>query len=205
MMTKKHSTIDTVSEIFGQATVDVLSNSSGAEVYFSPTIQKITSVFLKPDIGCFVQFTGDYSGLMIINFSREAAMEYYRQSMLFMGMSEEDLAIDHTSDEVVDSIGETVNQIVGSARQLIQKKYGLSAQNNQPKAICIMDSIMLSVKSSEVQRQQSRRLSFKINDRLPFHIELFMEQTEFIIIDPERLKNDQAAKTDLIDIDSLFG
>lgn len=192
---KNLRTTDIIAEIFGEATIEVLEGASGASIYFSPTIQKIPAIHLKPDVGCFVQFSGDYSGLMIINFTREAAMEYYRKSLLFMGMPEEELAIDHTSDEVVDSIGEAVNQLIGKARQKIQERFGLSAHNNQPKAICILDSVLLSIDNLAMHRNHCRRLSFKISESASFHIELFFEETEFITLHPERLKVNSPEET----------
>ncbi len=205
-MTRKQPkrTVDIIAEIFGHATKDVISSAVGREIYYAPTIQRIPTIHLKPDIGCFVQFSGDYSGLMIINFSRQASMEYYRESMMLMGMPEDELAIDHTSDEVVDSIGELVNQLIGKARQKIEELYGLSAYNNQPKAICIMDTILLSIDSIMMRGNQCRRLSFKIGDVHTFHIELFFEQTEFILIDQSRLPaGTQQIDTQNIDIDAI--
>lgn len=196
---KTKRTVDIVAEIFGRAAVEVLSAATNAPIDFAPTIQQIPNIHLKPDVGCFVQFGGDYSGLMIINFSRNAAMEYYRQSMLFMGLTEEDLAIEHTSDEVIDSIGEVVNQIVGKARQIIQEQYGLSAYNNQPKAISILDSVTLTIHSLAFHRNQCRRLSFRIAKKDSFHIELFIEQTEFILL----AQNDQQQTAASQDFDTV--
>ena len=36
--------------------------------------------------GSGVQFSGDYSGLVVLNLSAEAAVEIYRSYMLAMGM-----------------------------------------------------------------------------------------------------------------------
>ncbi|MBF0288365.1 MAG: DUF3334 family protein [SAR324 cluster bacterium] len=191
---RKKNTVDAVSQIFGQATKQIVGGASGVEVYFAPTIQKIAGIHLKPDIGCFVQFSGDYSGLVIINFSRDAAMDFYRQSMLFMGLPEDELAIDHTADDVVDCIGEMVNQLVGKARLLVQEQYGLSAYNSQPKAICLMESVSLSIDSLATQKNQCRRLSFRMSGKFPFHIEIFLEYTEFIVVDPVRLDGDDTPK-----------
>ncbi|MBF0352768.1 MAG: DUF3334 family protein [SAR324 cluster bacterium] len=199
-------TIDKLAKIFGDAAVEVLSNSSGADIYFAPTVQKVDLIYLKPDIGTFVQFRGDYSGLVIVNFTKEAAMEYYRMSMLNMGFPAEELAIDHTADDVVDSIGESVNQLIGKARQMIQEEYGLSSYNNQPKAVCLMESILLSINTMIHHKPSDcRRLSFRISGRHTFHIEMFIEQTEFIILDPERLKAGQQKSSNRdLDIDAMM-
>ncbi|MGL5975587.1 MAG: DUF3334 family protein, partial [Aeromonas sobria] len=78
----------------------VLSAATQSQVRFSGMVQRISKTCLKPDIGCFVLFDGGFSGLVVINFSAAAAMELYESYMLSMGLSKEDLAISHTSDEV---------------------------------------------------------------------------------------------------------
>jgi CheY-specific phosphatase CheX len=179
-MNHSADTIDIMAKIIGESTVEILHRNSNSNVYFAPSLQRIPRISLRPNIGCFVQFEGDYYGLLIINFSREAALEYYKQSMMFMGMPEEELTDDYTSEEVLDSIGELVNQLIGHSRHAVQKRYGLSSQNGQPKGMVIMDSILLSLKGANMNPDQCRRLSFKFADKYPFHIELFFEDTEFI-------------------------
>jgi hypothetical protein len=49
-------------------------------------VQRITKTCLKPDIGCFVLFDGGFSGLVVLNFSAQTAMELYESYMLNMGM-----------------------------------------------------------------------------------------------------------------------
>ena len=178
-------TMDTVSTIFATATTDVLRANTQEAIHFAPTIQIIPRIRLKPDIGCFVQFSGDYSGLLIVNFSREAAMAYYHGSMLLMGMPESELAKDYTSDEVVNYIGEAVNQLIGKARLLMQERYGLSARNSPPKAICLIDSLSLSIEGPQVSESQCRRLSFMLAEKYSFSLEFFLEPTEFVLLPEE--------------------
>ena len=200
---KTPDTIAIVSKYFGEATVSVMQKNSGADVFFAPAIQKVPAIHLRPDLGTFIQFDGDYSGLLIMNFTREAALEYYKKSMVFMGIPAEELVDDHTSEEVLDSVGELLNQIAGGARQNIQAQFGLSAQNNQPNAISIRESILLSVKDAGSAKKQCRRLSFRISNRYSFHIEIFLENTEFIMI--EKPKEVQAQEEEELDMDALFG
>ncbi|HHD64642.1 MAG TPA: DUF3334 family protein, partial [Desulfobulbaceae bacterium] len=44
---------------------------------FSTTFQSIPRVKLKPEVGCFVQFSGDSNGLVVMNFTGPAAMDLY--------------------------------------------------------------------------------------------------------------------------------
>lgn len=175
---RKGNSVDDLGRMICKATKEVLEAATGQEVTYSKTIQQVPSVHLKPDVGSFVEFSGDYTGLMITNLSARAALEIYRCQMLHMGLPEEDLATEHTSDEVVDSIGELINQMIGKSRLLVEQKYGLSAYNSQPKAIALTESVTLSIARHKELAYQLRRLSFKINGA-PFQVELQMENVDF--------------------------
>jgi CheY-specific phosphatase CheX len=181
-MIRATNTLNSIARIFCDATKEVLGTSTGKEVTFANTIQKIPLVHLRPEIGCFVLFNGDYSGIMIMNFSANAAMEIYRNQMLHMGLPEEELATEYTADDVVDNIGETINQIIGNVRRKIENIYGLAASNTQPKAIALTTSIILTIDAHDIEKELCRRLSFKIGGH-SFHIELSMEKTEFVSLD----------------------
>ena len=91
----------------------VLTEATHHEINFSPMVQRITKTFLKPDIGCFVLFDGAFSGLVVVNFTADAAMEVYANYLLNMGIPQEELASNYTSDEVANVMGELLNQILG--------------------------------------------------------------------------------------------
>ena len=183
MALEKMETVDIVAKVFCDAVKEVIETSTGASVSYAPTIQDVPSISLKPDMGCFVQFSGDYSGLFIMNLSGRAALEIYKKAMTFMGLPEKDLADDYNSEDVVSSVGEMINQVIGKARQKIEHLYGLSATNNQPKAITISSAITLSV-ATMLDRPKCRRLSFRTQDHNPFYVEMNLEQTEFIRLEP---------------------
>lgn len=181
-MIRTSNTVNAIASIFCEATKEVLEAGTGKEITYARTIQKIPVIHLRPEIGCFVLFNGDYSGLMIMNFTSEAAMAIYRNYMIHMGLPEEELATDFTADEVVDNIGEMINQIIGKVRRRIEEQYGLAASNTQPKAIALTTSIILTIDAQEVDKELCRRLAFKIEGH-SFHIELSLEKTEFVAID----------------------
>jgi len=183
-MIKAAKTLNAISKIFCEITKELLESVTQKDVNYAKTIQKIPLVHLRPDIGCFVLFNGDYSGLMIMNFTAEAAMSIYRNQMINMGMPEDELAVEYTADEIVDSIGELMNQIIGSVRRQIEAQYDLVSSNTQPKAIALTTSIVLSIDTPEFDKDLCRKLSFKIEGH-PFHIELSMEKTEFVALDGE--------------------
>jgi len=182
MSVKSNQTLNAISKIICECAKEVLDSVTGKEIFYAKTIQKVPVIHLRPDIGCFVLFSGDYSGLMIMNFTAEAAMSIYRNQMMQMGIPEEELAIDYTADEVVDSIGEIINQIIGTVRRRIEDQYELIATNTQPKAIALTTSIVLTIDAPEVEKDLCRKLSFKIEGQ-PFHIEVSMEKTEFVSLE----------------------
>ncbi len=206
MSSESDATINEIAQIFAQAGESIISQSTNSKIYSAPTIQKVPSVFLKPDIACFVQFSGDYSGLFIMNFSASVALELYRKTLLFMGMPESELASEHTSDEVVDSIGELINQIIGKARSMIKERYGLIATNPQPKAISISSVITMAI-AAPLNRPQCRRIAFRSADNHSFHIEFSMEETEFIEIKNPGMAGDgdtSGNRSELDDINDIL-
>ncbi|MEA3331985.1 MAG: DUF3334 family protein [Pseudomonadota bacterium] len=206
MSSGSDTTIDKIAQLFAQACEETIGKATNSKVVTAPTIQKVPTVFLKPDIGCFVQFSGDYSGLFIMNFSAPVALELYRKSLLFMGMPEDELASEHTSDEVVDCIGELINQVIGNARRMIKNRYGLIAANPQPKAISISSVITMAI-AAPLNRPQCRRISFRSADNHSFYIEFSMEETEFIpIIQPDvpNRRDTPASQSESNDIDDIL-
>ncbi|MDF1614553.1 DUF3334 family protein [Desulfurivibrio dismutans] len=173
-----NQTVDQVARLFCQATKKTLDKSTGKNLKFASTLQDIPKVSLKPAVGCFVQFNGDYNGLVIMNFTAGAAMELYRSYMLTMGMPESELVSDYTSAEVVDTIGEMTNQIMGRALRMVESNYELSSSMGQPKAIALTSAITLT---PDAEYQVNRRISFSL-ETYRFYMELSLERTEFIPI-----------------------
>ena len=176
MSNATNTTIDSIATILCQATRHVLESGTRQPVKYSTTFQEIPKVTMKPDIGCFVPFTGDYNGLAVMNFNEDAAMELYRCYMTAMGIPEEELAKDYTSVEVTDSIGEMANQIMGLLMRSVEDKYQLSSVCSQPKALALNSSITLII---DCDYRVNRRMVFNVNAK-KFSMEIAMENTEFI-------------------------
>ncbi|PJG59301.1 DUF3334 family protein [Aeromonas cavernicola] len=176
---------------------NVLSAASQSDVRFSGIVQRITKTCLKPDIGCFVLFDGGFSGLVVINFSAAAAMELYENYMLNMGLTKDDLAISHTSDEVSNVMGELMNQIVGSFTVNVGRELQTHINQNQPKMLVLNKQVMLSV-DTNLDNPESRRVTFFTARNNIFYLELAMDKTEFI-----RIHHDDIAQEEL-DPDALI-
>jgi len=170
--------IDEISRIFLRTAQKTLELSTKQGVTYSSTIQKIPKVSMKPDLTCFVQFDGDYTGLVVLNFSADAAYEIYKKYMLAMGIPKEELASSITSPEVSDSIGEITNQLMGQLVKDVGERFDLNAVFGQPKALTLNSAITLVI---DAHYAENRRLSFRIGN-YSFRIEIAMEHTEFIQI-----------------------
>ena len=168
--------IDAVVRICCLAVKEVLEINTQKEIAFSRTIQKVPKVSLRPQIGCFVQFNGDYNGLVVINFSANAAMTLYKSYMMNMGLEESELSKDYTSVEVPDSLGEMVNQIMGKVTKMVEDKYDLSTLCGQPKALALNSAIILTIDSDY---KENRRIAFSV-DKQKFYLELAMESSIFM-------------------------
>jgi hypothetical protein len=122
--------------------------------------------------------------------------------MMNMGMPESELATQHTTDEVGNMLGELMNQIVGDFTGNVGHELMVSINQNQPKMLTINKEVMVSI-DTNLDRAQSRRVSFTTARRNVFYLELAMDKTEFIKlhdfeqeeIDPDRIVDEQARQT----------
>lgn len=179
----------------------VLNVASQSRITYSAMVQRITKVGLKPDIGCFVLFDGGFTGLVVLNFSAEAAMEIYERYMLSMGMPKSELASSFTSDEVANIMGELMNQIVGDFTGKVRRELQTNITQNQPKMLVLTKQVMLNV-DTPLDRPEMRRVSFYTEKNNVFYLELAIDRTEFIrlhdfdsaeIPDPDKLLDEEQA------------
>jgi len=184
--------IDQVAQAFCHATKNTLEKGIGKKVNFVKTIQSIPRVSIRPDIGCFVQFSGDYNGLVALTFSSAAALHVYRNYMTTMGLPAEELVNDATSAEVADTIGEITNQIMGRAMRMVEAKFDLNSYFGQPKALSLSNGISLVPEASNTNSMSdnsedcifdNRRIVFKLEDSSRFYLEIAMERIEFIMLE----------------------
>lgn len=179
----------------------VLGIATQSKVHYSAMVQRITKVGLKPDIGCFVLFDGGFTGLVVLNFAADTAMEIYERYMLHMGMPKSELASSHTSDEVSNILGELMNQIVGDFTGKVRRELQTNITQNQPKMLVLTKQVMLSV-DTPLDRPEMRRVSFYTEKSNIFYLELAIDRTEFVRLydfdpneenDPDTLMDNERA------------
>lgn len=157
----------------------VLTVATNSQIQYSCMVQRITKTCLKPDIGCFVLFDGGFSGLVVVNFSAAAAMEIYESYMTSMGMPREELAHSHTSDEVANVMGELMNQVLGDFSSKVRRELQTHITQNQPKMLVLNKQVVLSV-DANLDKPESRRVTFYTGRNHIFYLELAIDKTEFI-------------------------
>jgi chemotaxis protein CheY-P-specific phosphatase CheC len=157
----------------------VLTVATKSQVHYSGMVQRITKTCLKPDIACFVLFDGGFSGLVVLNFSSQSAMELYESYMLSMGMSKDDLVNSHTSDEVSNVMGELMNQIVGDFIGKVGRELQTHITQNQPKMLVLNKQVNLSV-DTNLDNPEARRVTFFTGRNNIFYLEMATDRTEFI-------------------------
>lgn len=157
----------------------VLSVATQSQIHYSGMVQRISKTCLKPDIGCFVLFDGGFSGLVVLNFSAATAMELYENYMVNMGMPKSELARSHTSDEVSNIMGELMNQIVGDFTGKVRRELQTNITQNQPKMLVLNKQVVLSV-DTQLDKPESRRVTFYTGKNNIFYLELAIDRTEFI-------------------------
>ena len=159
--------------------VRVLNVATQSRVNYSGMVQRITKTGLKPDIGCFVMFDGGFTGLVVLNFAADTAMEIYERYMLHMGMPKSELASFYTSDEVSNIMGELMNQIVGDFTGKVRRELQTNITQSQPKMLVLNKQVMLSV-DTPLDRPEMRRVTFYTEKNNIFYLELAIDRTEFI-------------------------
>lgn len=159
--------------------IRVLNVAMQSKIHYSAMVQRITKIGLKPDIGCFVLFDGGFSGLVVLNFDGDTAMEIYEKYMLHMGMPKSELAGSFTSDEVANILGELMNQIVGDFTGKVRRELQTNITQNQPKMLVLTKQVVLSV-DTPLDRPEMRRVSFFTEKNNIFYLELAIDRTEFI-------------------------
>ncbi len=181
---------------------NVLGVTTKTRIQYSGMVQRIKKTCLKPDIGCFVLFDGGFSGLVILNFSAQSAIELYESYMLNMGMNKEDLVSSYTSDEVSNVMGELMNQVLGDFTSKVRRELHTDITQNQPKMLVINKQVMLSV-DANLDQPEARRVTFYTARNNIFYLELAVDRTEFIklydfepqaVLDPDELMDQAIAQ-----------
>lgn len=161
-----------------QSVANVLTSATGTETRYTPLVQKITKTLLTPDIGTFVMFTGSFSGMVVINFPKETAMELYSLYLRNMGLSDEDMAKNYTQEEVSNTLGELMNQILGNFTRQVSEELHIRIDQSQPKMLVLPREVQISI-SVNLDNPKYGKVTFHTESGNVFYVELAMDDTTF--------------------------
>jgi len=164
-----------------QSVSEVLTSATNKNTNFVPLIQKISKTVLTPDIGTFVMFTGSFSGMVVINFPKETAMEIYRAYLSNMGLPESEMAKNYTQDEVSNSLGELMNQILGHFTRKISDELHIRIDQSQPKMLALPHQVQINI-SVELDNPIFGKVTFNTDSGNVFYVELAMDDTSFVAV-----------------------
>lgn len=176
-MDPNNTSVLDLANLFAKAVQEVTKNFCHLDITVGKNAQFLSTIQISEDLGAFVSFNGNYSGLMVMNFEGEAALELVNASLTAMGMPEEELSSHYMSDDVRNSIGELVNHIIGNVRAKIQEEYDLSANATIPAVLPVSIPIGLFFKSTISEGHSCVRLVFRTPGSFRFHLELSMESS----------------------------
>ena len=159
----------------------VLNTATKTSVKYTPMVQRITKTSLTPDIGTFVMFTGSFAGMVVINFPKDTAMELYKGYMLSMGMNENELAKNYTSDDVSNSLGELMNQILGNFTRVVSDRLHSNITQSQPKMLALPRELQISINVA-LDNPKYSKVTFNTGNNNVFYLELAMDDTDFTLV-----------------------
>ena len=134
---------------------NVLTTATNDKITYTPMIQKINNTTLRPDIGTFVLFTGTFSGL-----------------------PDSDLATNYTSEEVSNTLGELMNQMVGNFTAKISTELNGRIHQSQPKMLSLPHQVEININMT-LDHPEISRITFFTAGGNVFYLELAMDHTEF--------------------------
>ncbi len=160
----------------------VMSSATRTEVKFAPIVQKISQTVLSPEIGTFVLFNGSFSGMVVINFDKDSAMEIYHNYMTTMGIPQSEIANNYTADSVSNSLGELMNQILGDFTSRVSTKLRTTITQSQPKMLTLPQEVQINI-NVNLDHPKFYRMTFFTQNGKAFYLEFAMDDTEFTILE----------------------
>ena len=159
--------------------------------------KECTTIQLRVGNVPFVLFTGSFSGMVVINFPKEAAMEIYNTYMKAMTIPENEIATNYTSEEVAGTLGELMNQILGNFTRGMSTTLHSRIQQSQPKMLTLPHEVKISINMA-LDKPKVNRVTFLTQDNNVFYVEFAMDDTEFTVMEGEN-ESEEASPDDILE------
>ena len=133
-----------MTKMFAESYTEVFS-TFGASGKFSiaPSFYVINTAQTRHRVSSLLDFTGGINGFVIINYPAAAAIDVVSTFMQGMGMPANDCP-KTVGEEVINTLGEVLNQVLGKFRKNIQGHFGLVAESGTPITMLVNTMLRLS-------------------------------------------------------------
>lgn len=105
-------------------------------------------------------------------------MDIYSSYMSNMGIGENEQAKNYTSEEVSNSLGELMNQILGNYTRLVSDELQSSIQQSQPKMLSVPRELQLSI-NVNLDNPKCSKVTFFTESKNVFYLEIAMDNVKF--------------------------
>ena len=163
-----------MTKMFAESYTEIF-NTFGARGKFSiaPSFYVINTAQTRHRVSSLLDFTGGINGFVIINYPEAAAVDVVSTFMQGMGMPAEDCP-KSVGEEVINTLGEVINQVLGKFRKNIQRQFGLAAESGTP--ITMLVNTMLRLSPVDSTQNLFVRGQISTPSLKPFYIEFCIQQ-----------------------------
>ena len=95
-----------------------------------------------------------------------------------MGITEVEMAKNYTQDEVSNTLGELMNQIIGNFTRQISEELHIRIDQSQPKMLVLPREVQISI-SVNLDNPKYGKVTFHTEGGNVFYVELAMDDTSF--------------------------
>ena len=133
-----------MAKMFAESYTEVFQVMGGSGKFtIAPSFYVIDTAQTRHRVSSLLDFTGGINGFVIINYPEAAAIDVVSTFMRGMGMSAEDCP-KSIGEEVINTLGEIINQVLGKFRKNIKGHYGLAAESGTPITMLVNTMLRLS-------------------------------------------------------------
>ena len=98
-----------------------------------------------------------------------------------MGIPETEIAKNYTQEEVSNTLGELMNQILGHFTRQISEELHIRIDQSQPKMLVLPREVQISI-SVNLDNPKYGKVTFHTESGNVFYVELAMDDTSFVAI-----------------------
>ena len=163
-----------MAKMFAESYTEVFLMMGGSGKFtIAPSFYVVDTAQTRHRVSSLLDFTGGINGFVIINYPEAAAIDVVSVFMQGMGMSADDCP-KSIGEEVVSTLGEIINQVLGKFRKNIKGHYGMYAESGTP--ITMLVNTMLKLSPVDSSHNLYVRGQISTPSSKAFYIEFCVQQ-----------------------------